>query len=129
MTTTEERENATRGSGYANWYSKRNQRMGHLFQGRYKAFLEETALHHEVLPQEYVGFRSLAAGRAITAPLCRRWTGDSIASLSQRFGLSHPDSASNLVRRAKARQEKSQQYRQVIDDIEYNLELKTENLA
>ena len=25
-------------SGYANWYAKRNQRTGHLYQGRYKAF-------------------------------------------------------------------------------------------
>ena len=28
-------------SGYANWYAKRNQRTGHLFQGRYKSFLVE----------------------------------------------------------------------------------------
>ncbi|WP_197171843.1 transposase [Novipirellula aureliae] len=28
-------------SGYANWYAKRNRRTGHLFQGRYKAFLVE----------------------------------------------------------------------------------------
>jgi len=26
---------------YANWYAKRNQRTGHLFQGRYKSFLVE----------------------------------------------------------------------------------------
>lgn len=30
-------------SGYANWYAKRNQRTGHLYQGRYKAFLVEDA--------------------------------------------------------------------------------------
>ena len=28
-------------SGYANWYAKRNQRTGHLYQGRYKAYLVE----------------------------------------------------------------------------------------
>jgi putative transposase len=28
-------------SGYANWYSKRNRRVGHLYQGRYKAPLVE----------------------------------------------------------------------------------------
>lgn len=28
-------------SGYANWYSKRNRRSGHLFQGRFKAFQVE----------------------------------------------------------------------------------------
>ena len=30
-------------SGYANWYAKRNRRTGHLYQGRYKAFLVEDA--------------------------------------------------------------------------------------
>jgi len=28
-------------SGYANWYAKRHQRTGHLFQGRFKAELVE----------------------------------------------------------------------------------------
>lgn len=30
-------------SGYANWYAKRNQHTGHLYQGRYKAYLVEDA--------------------------------------------------------------------------------------
>ena len=76
-----------------------------------------------------MGFRSQAAGREMAALLCRRWTGETIASLSERFGLKHPDSASNLVRRAKSRAESSRQYRKAIADIEYNLELKTENLV
>ena len=91
--------------------------------------IEETASYYDVSPAEYVGFRSLAAGREVAAFLCRRWTGETIASLSGRFGLAHPDSASNLVRRAKSRMGKSKPYRQAIDDIEYNLGLKTENLA
>jgi REP element-mobilizing transposase RayT len=36
-------------SGYANWYAKRNGRTGHLFQGRYKAFLVEDAGHYWTL--------------------------------------------------------------------------------
>ena len=52
--------------------------------------IEETACYHEVCSTEYVGFRSLAAGREIAALLCRRWTGETIASLSKRFGLAHP---------------------------------------
>ena len=90
--------------------------------------MEETASYYEVSASDYVGFRSLAAGREIAALLCRRWTGETIASLSGTFGLAHPDSASNLVRRAKQRLAKSKDYRQAIDDIEYNLGLKTENL-
>jgi REP element-mobilizing transposase RayT len=91
--------------------------------------IAETAAYHDVSPSEYVGFRSGAAGRDIAAFLCRRWTGESLAQLSERFGLSHPDSSSNLVRRAKSRSEQSRQYRQAIQDIEDNLDLNTENLA
>lgn len=36
-------------SGYANWYAKRNQRTGHLYQGRYKALLVEDAGYYWTL--------------------------------------------------------------------------------
>ena len=36
-------------SGYANWYVKRNRRTGHLYQGRYKAFLVEDASYYWTL--------------------------------------------------------------------------------
>ncbi len=36
-------------SGYANWYAKRNRRSGHLYQGRYKAFLVEDAGYYWTL--------------------------------------------------------------------------------
>ncbi len=36
-------------SGYANWYARRNQRTGHLYQGRYKAFLVEDAGYYWTL--------------------------------------------------------------------------------
>jgi putative transposase len=91
--------------------------------------ISETAAYHDVAATEYVGFRSVAAGREMAAFLCRRWTGESLSSLSQRLGLAHPDSSSNLVRRAKSRMEESKLFRQAIDDIEHNLGLKTENLA
>ena len=55
--------------------------------------IAETAAYHEVAPEEYVGFRSQAAGREIAALLCRRWTGEPLSSLSTRFGLAHPDTA------------------------------------
>ncbi len=89
--------------------------------------ISETAAYFGVAPAEYVGFRSTASGRDIAALLCRRWTGESLSILSQQFGLAHPDSSSNLIRRARSRMEKSKQYCQAIADIEYNLDLKTEN--
>ncbi|TWU59467.1 Chromosomal replication initiator protein DnaA [Rubripirellula tenax] len=86
-----------------------------------------TAAYHEVGSEEYVGFRSQAAGREIAALLCRRWTGEPLSCLSSRFGLAHPDSSSNLIRRAKKRMAESKSYRDSIDEIETNLGLKTEN--
>jgi REP element-mobilizing transposase RayT len=52
-------------SGYANWYAKRNHRTGHLFQGRYKAFLVEDDSYYWTLSRYIhlnpcVGTRSLA---------------------------------------------------------------------
>jgi hypothetical protein len=42
--------------------------------------IEATASYYDVSPQEYVGFRSLAAGRELAAFLCRCWAGETIAS-------------------------------------------------
>ena len=63
------------------------------------AILAATASQFGVTPDEYVGFRSGAAGRDMAAYLCRRYTGATLRELSERFGLSHPDSASDLIRR------------------------------
>ena len=89
--------------------------------------LSKTAAVHGVNLKAYVGFRSSAAGREIAALLCRRYTGVSLATLSASFGLRHPDSASNLVRKAKRREEQSAKYRKIIARIERELGLKTEN--
>ena len=40
---------------------------------------------HEVEPEEYVGFRSPAAGREMVALLCRRYTNATLAQLSAAF--------------------------------------------
>ena len=44
----------------------------------------------------YVGFRSGATGRDMAAYLCCRYPCATLRELSDRFGLNHPDSASNL---------------------------------
>ncbi len=82
---------------------------------------------HEVEPEEYVGFRSLAAGREMAALLCRRYTSATLAQLSERFGLGHPDSSANLVRRAKRREEESALFRRQIARAESQLAMKTES--
>ena len=85
------------------------------------------AMLHDVEPQDYVGFRSLAAGREMAALLCRRYTSATLAELSKRFGLRHPDSSANLVRRAKQREKESASHRRRIAQAESQLAMNTEN--
>jgi len=68
-----------------------------------------------------------AAGREMAAYLCRQWTRVSLKKLSAVFGLEHPDSSSNLVRRAKRRAEESLEYQKITTLLETKLGLKTEN--
>ena len=89
--------------------------------------IRATAEEHGVDPADYVGFRSMSAGREMAALLCRRWTGESLSSLSSRFGLSHLESSANLVRRAKAREQASKAFRAKLERVEQRVSLKTEN--
>ena len=50
----------------------------------------------------YQVFRSKAEGLAMAALLCRELTNISLAGLSELFKLGYPNSAANLVRRAKS---------------------------
>jgi hypothetical protein len=89
--------------------------------------IEATAAEHGVASDEYVGFRSLASGREMAALLCRRYTSETLPTLSKRFGLQGADSSSNLVRKARRREEKSAAYRRKMSRIENKLRLKTGN--
>lgn len=89
--------------------------------------IQAVAAAHDVEPSEYVGFRSQAAGREMAALLCRRLTSSTLSELSVVFGLKHPDSSANLVRRAAKREQQSSHYRRRLRDIESNLMPKTEN--
>ena len=53
-------------SGYANWYAKRNQRTGHLYQGRYKAFLVEDAGYYWTLSR-YIHLNPCNGGKPLVA--------------------------------------------------------------
>jgi putative transposase len=64
--------------------------------------INATAYEYTVSAEEYDGFRSGAAGRDIAAYLCRRYTTSTLAEISLRFGLSHPDSSSDLIRRGES---------------------------
>jgi hypothetical protein len=84
------------------------------------------AEEHDVDSAQYVGFRSSAPGREMAALICRRFTSSTLAQLSVAFGLRHPDSAANLVRRAKRRESESAKYRSRLKAIEQVM-MKTEN--
>jgi hypothetical protein len=60
------------------------------------------ALEYGTSAEAYCGYRRGTAGRDVAAMLCRRWTTAALRELSCRFGLSHPDSASDLIRRGKS---------------------------
>ncbi len=68
-----------------------------------------------------LGFLRVIGSRVVTI-----WTGEPLSSLSEKFGLPHRDSSSNLIRRARKRSDQSKDYRKSIADIEWNLGLKTE---
>ena len=88
--------------------------------------MQRVADEHDVDSSQYIGFRSQAPGREMAALVCRRLTSCTLAQLSQAFGLGHPDSAANLVRRAKRQEEDSAKYRNQLKRIEQTM-MKTEN--
>jgi putative transposase len=94
-----------------------------------EAIISATAAQYAVTPDEYVGFRSNAAGRDMAAYLCRRYTRATLRELSERFGLSHSDSASDLIRRGAKRVEQSSDAVRCQRAIEKKLELNPESQA
>ena len=58
-------------------------------------------LSYGVCADEYAAWRSQALGRDLAALLAHRRTVATLRDLSHHFGLSHPDSVSNLIRRAE----------------------------
>jgi chromosomal replication initiation ATPase DnaA len=88
------------------------------------AVIAATAKEYKVKPQEYVGFRSHAAGRDIAAFLCRRYTTATLAELSDRFGLTHQDSASGLVKRGREAIEQDREVAKRVAAIERRLSVR-----
>lgn len=88
--------------------------------------MQHVACEYGVETSDYVGFRSVAAGREIAAYLCRQLTSSTLAELSDAFGLRHPDSSANLIRRAKKQIHASTSYRRKVEALQKQF-LKTEN--
>ena len=89
--------------------------------------ISATASQFSVTPVEYVRFRSAAAGRDVAAYLCRRYTRATLRELSARFGLSHPDSAADLIQRGAKRLEQSSEAVRHLTRIKKKLKLNPES--
>ena len=57
--------------------------------------------YYDVCADEYAARLSQSIGRDLAALLAHRRTVATLRDLSHHFGLSHPDSVSNLIRRAE----------------------------
>ncbi|HMP78096.1 MAG TPA: transposase [Pirellulaceae bacterium] len=88
--------------------------------------ISQVASHFGKTPDDYFGFRCRSEGREIAALLCRELTGVSLADLSTAFGLTHPDSAANLAKKAKRLVGECKKYRDNYHRIKQTL-FKTEN--
>jgi len=64
--------------------------------------------------------------RDVAAWLTRRWTTATLRDLAESFGLNHPGSVSNLLRRADRAVAESSRLRRAIDAIQQRLK-KTKN--
>jgi chromosomal replication initiation ATPase DnaA len=62
--------------------------------------IDPVANYFGVEPAAYAMRRSTAAGRELAAYLAHRRTTSTLRELASPFGLTHPDSVSNLTRRA-----------------------------
>ena len=91
------------------------------------AILDATALRYGTSADTYCGYRSSPGGRNVAALLCRRWTTATLRELSGRFGLSHPDSASDLIKRGKRLAESNRDVARKVASIEKDLGLNPES--
>jgi len=71
-----------------------------------------------VAAESYTVRRSRAPGRDLAAYLTHRRTTTTLRELANLFGLGHPDSASNLIRRAENELEASKRLRSELEKIE-----------
>ncbi len=111
-------------SGYANWFNRRQQRVGHVFQGRFKgeriadaSYSWTVSRHFAADPGLFAQRRSAYLACGIAAWLARRLTTATLRELAPEFGLSHPDSVSNLTRRMAPALAENRNPRRQVDSL------------
>ena len=83
--------------------------------------LDAVAAQYEVSAQTLRQPRSGSPARGVAAWLPRRLTTATLRELAVAFGLNHPDSVSNLVRRVDRQRVASRELRGIIEAIEGTL--------
>lgn len=79
--------------------------------------IDAVADYFDVSVEQYQERRSAAAGRDLAAYLAHRQTTATLRELAPHFGLSHPDSVSNLTRRAAKRLAESAKQRKLAESV------------
>jgi putative transposase len=83
-----------------------------------KQVIATVAAFFNTSPASYQSKRSTAVGRDLAAYLAHRRTTATLRELASAFGLTHPDSVSNLIRRAEIAISASKLQRQALARIE-----------
>jgi putative transposase len=86
--------------------------------------LAAAAEHYGVVPAQFGLSRSRELSRDVAAWLCRRLTACTLRELAPAFGVNHPDSVNNLVRRVDRALATSRSVRKDVENIKERL-LKT----
>lgn len=94
-------------------------RLGHL---PFEVVLAAVADYYGTTPAAYGNRRSSAPGRDVAAWLARRLTDATLRELVSAFGLGHPDSVSNLVRRADRAIRESKTLQKDLERIRHQLQ-------
>jgi hypothetical protein len=83
--------------------------------------ISAVAAHYGVPASSYRQRRSTAAGRDLAAYLAHRRTTATLRQLAEPFGLGHPDSVSNLIRRAERQLAASPKLKTIVATIDQQL--------
>ena len=74
--------------------------------------------YFKATPENYNSKRSTSPGRDLAAYLAHRRTTATLRELAAAFGLSHPDSVSNLIRRAENAISQSKSQKQDLERLD-----------
>ena len=86
-----------------------------------KTVLAAVAEYYRVSPESFRQPRSGQLSRDVAAWLARRLTPCTLRELAEPFGLTHPDSVRNLIRRVDAALSQSRRLRHDVDSIRQRL--------